>query len=360
MRSTPLIQAAGAILLIAGRASAQGYTYVPVDVSCDPAAASCPAGLSPGAVAKQTSLRGINALGDVVGFYVDTAGRQHGFLLSGGRYTTIDVSLPGAVVRATVANGINSQGEIVGQYVVSVDPAAGEDSSIACPNDDASCIKGFHLQRGMFTPILYDAHFGAVPQRITDDGDIYGCLHDHNTTDSMFGAAWSRLFGSQHSVFIQSRFSLVSNGGELGAATSVPMSMNNGGTPGGGQTLVGFFTDMLSQQHGYVVQNGTLTPYDPTPNTNLTAIWDIDSNQRFVGTYRMSGEVPQKRHGFVQPGDGAAPSTLDVTFTDTTGHAVQAFATIVFGANPSGVVVGQYTLSATGAPHGFIGIPPQD
>jgi hypothetical protein len=294
----------------------------------------------------------------MVGFYVDTAGKQHGFLLSDGVYTTIDFPLAG--VRATIANGINAQGEIVGQYVVPVnpDPNIGTDSPLYCPSDDAACIKGFHLRKGTFTTILYDRHPGAIAQRITDDGDIYGCLHDHNLTDSMFGAAWTRLFGSHGTVAAMSRFSLELNGGEQPADMPVPMSMNNGGTPGGGQTVVGLFADMAGQQHGYVVQNGMLAPYDPTANTNLTAIWDINPSQQFVGTYRMSGEVAQKRHGFAQPGDGSAPATLDVTFTDAAGTIVHAFATIVFGENPSGVVVGQYTLAATGTPHGFQAVPP--
>ena len=359
MRSTLLVHAVAGVLVGAGGASAQGYTYIPIDVSCDASAATCPAGLAAEAVAKQTSARGINARGDIVGFYVDTAGRQHGFLLSRGQYTTID--FPQAGVRATVANGINAQGEIVGQYLLPVSSVNGADDSLtACATDDASCIKGFHLRNGVFTSITYDGHAGAIAQRITDNGDIYGCLHDHNVTDSMFGAAWTRSIGGQDTIVIESQFSLQSNGGEQGGDMAVPMSMNNGGTPGGAETIVGFFSDMSGQQHGYLVQHGILTPYDPTPSANLTAIWDIRPDGQFVGTYRMSGEAPQKRHGFAQPGDGSSPTTLDVTFTDATGNVVRAFGTTVFSENPSGVVVGQYTLSATGTPHGFIGIPQQD
>ena len=55
---------------------------------------------------------GINALGDIVGSTIDSSGNDHGFLLSGGRYTTID--FPGAV--ATDLNDINPSGDIVGQY----------------------------------------------------------------------------------------------------------------------------------------------------------------------------------------------------------------------------------------------------
>jgi uncharacterized membrane protein len=59
-----------------------------------------------------TVASGINPRGDIVGTYIDSSFNSHGFLLSNGVFTTIDV--PGAV--ETVAFGINAQGEIVGIY----------------------------------------------------------------------------------------------------------------------------------------------------------------------------------------------------------------------------------------------------
>jgi len=60
---------------------------------------------------------GINALGDIVGHYCDASPCKigptgHGFVLSGGALTTIDI--PGAV--ATAAFAINARREIVGGY----------------------------------------------------------------------------------------------------------------------------------------------------------------------------------------------------------------------------------------------------
>ena len=60
----------------------------------------------PGAVF--TGAVGINPQGDIVGRYDATDGRQHGFLLSGGEFTTID--FPGATL--TNAFGINPRGDI--------------------------------------------------------------------------------------------------------------------------------------------------------------------------------------------------------------------------------------------------------
>lgn len=62
---------------------------------------------------------GINERGDIVGTYCDwalpcllTPTGTHGFLISGGAFTTIDV--PGA--SATAAIGINARGDVVGSY----------------------------------------------------------------------------------------------------------------------------------------------------------------------------------------------------------------------------------------------------
>src|SRR5207245_7320496 len=62
----------------------------------------------PGAIT--TEAFGINTAGDIVGFYVDTNFIFHGFLFSGGTYTTIDYT------DGTTAYlfGINDLGQIVG------------------------------------------------------------------------------------------------------------------------------------------------------------------------------------------------------------------------------------------------------
>jgi|SRR5579863_6280296 len=51
----------------------------------------------------------VNDTGAVVGYFTDSAGLTHGFLLKGKKYTTLDV--PGAT--ATYATGINKSGKIV-------------------------------------------------------------------------------------------------------------------------------------------------------------------------------------------------------------------------------------------------------
>lgn len=53
--------------------------------------------------ANSTVAEGIDTAGDIVGWFLDSNNAPHGFLLSGGAYTQLDV--PG--VGETVAYGIN-------------------------------------------------------------------------------------------------------------------------------------------------------------------------------------------------------------------------------------------------------------
>jgi hypothetical protein len=359
-----LLPVIAATLMFPGEGFAQSYRFVAIDVRCPAGAeqAECPAGLSPGQVAVQTSARGINSRGDIVGFYI-AGGQQHGFLFTADRFISLDFPVTG--VRATIANGINARGEIVGQYTAAVhDPAnpPAEDSPLYCPSAGSpACIKGFHYWRGQFSTLLFPTtvdengqphhHPGAIAQRITADGDIYGCLHDRDLGPSMHGAVWTR----------SGAVSLLPDGGQLADTMAVPMSMNNGATPGNGRAVVGLFMDMAGQQQGYVVRGGMLTPYAPD-GANLTAIWDINASEQFVGTFRSSGEPAAKRHGFLQSPGGGAPLTLDFTCGELTGCAgvplgTVAFATIAFGVNADGFVVGQYVLAPGGAVRGFVALP---
>jgi hypothetical protein len=108
------------------------------------------------------------------------------------------------------------------------------------------------------------------------------------------------------------------------------------------------------------VRNGMLEAYDASVDATLTAIWDMNPAGHFVGTFRRANEAAARRHGFLDHGDGATPVTLDVTITDAAGNSVTAFATVAFGINPAGVIVGQYTLVAGGPVRGFVAIPQFD
>jgi len=329
-----------ALLFLAG----QGFAQIPcgqficfaIDVKCDAGANpnACPAGIAPGGAASTTVASGVTPDGQVVGSYLDSVGRQHGFLLSAGQFTTIDV--PGS--GSTSASGINPSGDIVGSYtapyIAGVSDVASAEPPAYCPAvNSPACSKGFLYQHGKFSTVLFPGHHGATPAHIAPDGTIYGCLHDFDLMLSMFGAVWSR-FGNT---------SLMANGTEVADGMARPMSMSNGATPDG-HMIVGWWGDMITgRRHGFIVRDGQFESYDvPGATVTLTATWDVNPFQQFVGTY-VAGGV---RHGFLQNPDGSAPVNIDFP---------GAAATIAFGINPGGVIVGQYTMS--GQVHGFVAIP---
>jgi probable HAF family extracellular repeat protein len=100
LRFCCVLIALGLIVGLAGDANAQStYSFTTLDV---------PGASFPGPIVAT----GINDSGQIVGYYPAADGTYHGFLLSDGNYTTLDV--PGW--SDTFASGINDSGQIVGYY----------------------------------------------------------------------------------------------------------------------------------------------------------------------------------------------------------------------------------------------------
>ncbi len=315
------------LLLLPGSGIAQTYKFFPIDASCS----DC------GTVV-ETDAEGINAAGDIVGGYVDAEGNQHGYVPSRGRFIKFDV--PGKLANAdgflpTFVRGINSAGDLVGNYWAPVRPEAPEDSPLYCPSEGSpACFKAFVYSHGKFSMVVFPGHPGAVAQRITPNGNIYGCLHDFDTQASMFGAAWKK----------DGATSLEANGGELiDPSQSVPFSMNDGATPDG-HTVVGYWVDVnAGLEHGYVVHNGVFQSYD-VPNTVATDIWDINAGGTFVGVYLSAdGGI----HSYVQLPGGSYPITADPP---------DAVLAVGNGINSGGAIVGQY-LDSNYNVRGFLAAP---
>jgi hypothetical protein len=151
----------------------------------------------------------MNDRGQVVGAYNDSAGNGHGFLLSGGSFTTID--FPGAV-QGTVAGEINDRGQIVGNF-----------------GDASGITHGFLLSAGNFSTIDFPGALDLTfPSGITANGKIVGSYDDSNGVIHGF-------------ILIASNFSTVDF---PGAFLTKAVRMNEVGQ------IVGIYN--LAGQHGFL------------------------------------------------------------------------------------------------------------
>lgn len=281
-----LIIASAALLLVGAVHAGPPSQFVSIDY--------------PGALL--TNAQGISPGGDIVGTYIDSSGNQHGFLLSNGKFASLDY--PGGPGTSTFARGISPDGDIVGSYTT--------------PPGTPPYLHGFLLSQGSYSEIVFPGHLGSVAQRILPNGDILGCYHDIDFMDTMHGMMRTAA-------------------GFIGL--DVQASMNNGATPDGNK-IVGFYTDMATDlTHGYIIDYGAFVPFD-VPGGIFTQAWDVNPQGETVGVFR---DTAGKVHGFLRSMDGA------FTSIDFPG----AKATRAIGINPAGDVVGFYIDSA-GKTHAFV------
>jgi uncharacterized membrane protein len=112
----------------------------------------------------------INNAGDVSGFYVDSGGIAHGFLLDGGPFMSLDY--PGST--STQALGLNNGGLVVGDYI-----------------DAANLMHGFVYNIGAATFQTIDDPFGVgttTINGINDNGQLVGFYVDANGNTDGFVA----------------------------------------------------------------------------------------------------------------------------------------------------------------------------
>ena len=108
--------------------------------------------------ATQQAASGVNDSGQIVGYYSDGSGVVHGYLESGGKFTIIDVPFSGAT--STAAFGINNAGEIAGEW------------------SDATTYHGFLLSGGIYTSLDYPGAVYTVVENINNNGDMVGQYND--------------------------------------------------------------------------------------------------------------------------------------------------------------------------------------
>ena len=187
---------------------------------------------------------GINDLGQIVGSYEDLGNHTHGFLYSGGIYTTIDY--PSFINIGTSAHGINASGQITGWY------------------GDISGWHGFLYSGGSYTTIDDpSATNGTLASSINASGQITGFYYD---------GSW----GPHGFLYSGGTYTTI----DYPSATNVtvPLSINDLGQ------IVGYYDD-ASGRHGFLYSGGIYTTIDDPLATGDTVVTSINDLDQIVGYY---------------------------------------------------------------------------
>jgi hypothetical protein len=199
---------------------------------------------------------GINDSGQTVGYYYDSANILHGYELSGGNFTTINVPFAGAV--DTSAIGINNAGDIVGFWGI-----GGNASS------------GFELSGGIYTNIAYPGEPSTEPEDINELNDVVGYYLDASETSHGF-----LLRGGIYTTI-----------DVPGAASTSVQGISDDGD------IVGFYcpTSACTEELGFLLSKGVLSTIS-VPGAASTFLYDISNAGVIEGTYVDSAGIS---HGFI-------------------------------------------------------------
>ncbi len=289
----------------------QGYTFSTFD----------PPGSS------SSSANGINDLGQIVGSY-QAGPVQHGYLLSGGQYTTLDdPNATGPQLPGTNATAINNLGDVAGgyfdnnfvshgflfshgAYVTLDDPNAGT----------AGLLQGVFPGQGTIASGIND--FGQIVGTYTDANNVsHGFLYNHGTFTTLDDPA----------------------AGTNGIGTLV------GGINDLGQIVGGYF-DANNQLHGFLYSNGRFTTLDnPAASTDGGTV--LENINNFGQTVGVFFDANFASHAFLY--SGGRFTSLDNPNAGT-GDAQGTFAN---GINDFGVIVGQVVGSDFAFAHGLLITP---
>jgi len=226
----------------------------------------------------------INDRGQIVGSYLDPAGRERGFLLDRGRNRFVQVDVPGAA--GTQAQGINDDGQIAGVY-----------SDTGNPSVTGATLRGFLLDHGRYVRLDYPGALSSQAQNINDRGQVVG---EYQAADGTFhGYLWQQ--------------------GRFRALPDSASGINNRGQ------ITGSAGD-LTTADGYLLDGKRLTTFE-APGAQITLPRDINDRGQIVGFSlpSLTGAV-----------SGFALSQGRFTVVNRPGAALTA----LFGSNHRGQIVG--------------------
>lgn len=199
---------------------------------------------------------GVNNAGTVVGDYLNLTGgvfTYHGFMLSGGNFTTFDHGGP----FSTTLTGINDKGDLAGTFGSSVQANQGFVDINGKISDFAPS-----GATSTFTAAINNQD-QVVGQYTDSSNDTHGFFRDSN--------------GAMTSIDVP------------GATSTAAVGINDAGQ------ITGTFADG-SGTHGFFLKGGSFTTFDLTGVT-FTAINGINNSDPWVGTYGLPNDPVT--HGFI-------------------------------------------------------------
>ena len=190
-----------------------------------------------------------------MGQYVDANNKNRGFVLSQGKFTSVDY--PGADLTGIFA--MNSAGVMTGHLQLPGKP-----------------MQGFILRGGAWTVVDY---------RPDAPSNTMNCYFSINDAGAMVGHWGTR--GTLHGVLYKDgKFTRLDYGG---GGSLDALGINNAGD------IVGYFYDGAQVLHGYLLRNGRFTPID-VPDARQTVAVTINNAGDIVGRYTDAKGV---QHGYL-------------------------------------------------------------
>ena len=222
----------------------------------------------PGASA--TRPRGINLHGDIVGHYVSQGEQEHGFLLRDGVFTTID--FPDA--DQTTASGINDNGDIAGYYV-----------------DWKDRTHGFVLHAGTFTKIDYPGASFTEAWKVNNSGQIAGRYVGSDGNHHLYRLTNGNFESFDYPGAVETAPAAYSHAGGLNNSGDI-VNTYASGTPYGNLANKNVYGNV----HGLLMSGAVFTSIDP-PGAVETVAVGINDSRQVVGVYT---DVNGRWHGYLR------------------------------------------------------------
>jgi len=211
-----------------------------------------------------------NDRGDVVGYYQDDIGANHGFLLRKDVVTTLDFP----TASDTLALGVNESGTVVGTW------------DIVDSDGNLLALHGFIWKDGTFSQVDFPGAAATQLFGINARGDIVG--------------EWdSDIFGTTVHGFVLTKGQFITVDAPFAGSTFTRANdINAKGS------IVGTWIDADGVTHGFLAEGAKFTSID-YPGSVVTTEWGINSAGQMIGNWFDSSG---SEHGWVAtPGDKGKP-----------------------------------------------------